>query len=141
MLSHDASRLAPAVGIRDDETCVFGRRRQVGLPRLVGGQSNLSGAMEGARRGSSRPARTERGPVLPGTPSPDGPTVPQISDAAQISRINAYDIAKRRAHRGLLSLIEGDGQSERLTAAHGWVFVPRIRNISRRRRSDALSSP
>ena len=40
--------------------------------------------------------------------SMDSATVAQIAEVSQISRTNAYDIAKRLAHRGLVSLIEGD---------------------------------
>ncbi|WP_052060586.1 TrmB family transcriptional regulator [Rhodococcoides fascians] len=43
--------------------------------------------------------------------SMDTPTVAQVAEVSQISRTNAYDIAKRLAHRGLLSLIEGGGHS------------------------------
>ncbi|BBX64376.1 hypothetical protein MSAS_35500 [Mycobacterium saskatchewanense] len=39
--------------------------------------------------------------------SMDSATVAQVAEASQISRTNAYDIAKRLAQRGLLSLIEG----------------------------------
>jgi sugar-specific transcriptional regulator TrmB len=48
----------------------------------------------------------------------DGPTVARAAEAAGVSRTNAYDIAKRLAHRGLISLVErgqhgGDGQPGR----------------------------
>lgn len=36
----------------------------------------------------------------------DAPTVAQAAEAADVSRTNGYDIAKRLAHRGLLSLTE-----------------------------------
>ncbi|MBB5157235.1 helix-turn-helix domain-containing protein [Saccharopolyspora phatthalungensis] len=36
----------------------------------------------------------------------DAPTVAQAAEAAEVSRTNAYDIAKRLAHKGMLSLIE-----------------------------------
>lgn len=38
----------------------------------------------------------------------DAPTVAQAAEAADVSRTNAYDIAKRLAHRGLVSLTEAD---------------------------------
>jgi HTH-type transcriptional regulator, sugar sensing transcriptional regulator len=37
----------------------------------------------------------------------DGPTVARAAEAAGVSRTNAYDIAKRLAHRGLISMVEG----------------------------------
>jgi len=41
------------------------------------------------------------------TLSLDGPTVARAAEAAGVSRTNGYDIAKRLAHRGLISLVEG----------------------------------
>jgi HTH-type transcriptional regulator, sugar sensing transcriptional regulator len=37
----------------------------------------------------------------------DSATIAQLAEAARVSRTNAYDIAKRLAQRGLVSLIEG----------------------------------
>ncbi|BBX40644.1 TrmB family transcriptional regulator [Mycobacterium simiae] len=37
----------------------------------------------------------------------DSATIAQLAEASRISRTNAYDIAKRLAQRGLISLIEG----------------------------------
>jgi len=41
----------------------------------------------------------------------DAPTVARAAEAAGVSRTNAYDIAKRLAKRGLLSMIEGSSES------------------------------
>ncbi|HWN31244.1 MAG TPA: helix-turn-helix domain-containing protein, partial [Pseudonocardia sp.] len=41
------------------------------------------------------------------TLSLDGPTVARAAEAAGVSRTNGYDIAKRLANRGLISLVEG----------------------------------
>jgi sugar-specific transcriptional regulator TrmB len=40
----------------------------------------------------------------------DSATIAQLAEASRISRTNAYDIAKRLARRGLVSLIEGGSQ-------------------------------
>src|SRR5690606_2580825 len=42
----------------------------------------------------------------------NSPTVAQAAEAAQVSRTNGYDIAKRLAHRGLLSLAERSREGE-----------------------------
>ena len=44
----------------------------------------------------------------------NSPTVAQAAEAAQVSRTNGYDIAKRLAHRGLLSLAERSREVGRL---------------------------
>lgn len=50
----------------------------------------------------------------------DAPTVARAAEAAGVSRTNAYDIAKRLAHRGLISMVErgrGSGQGRTVLRA------------------------
>ncbi|WP_037068855.1 TrmB family transcriptional regulator, partial [Pseudonocardia acaciae] len=52
----------------------------------------------------------------------DAPTVARAAEAAGVSRTNAYDIAKRLAHRGLISMVErgqDGGQRDGQGIGHG----------------------